>query len=227
MVTKIEKKIVGYEVVKQDDRKDAGETVDHPQPRMEPLRRPEQLQGTTYKIKPSAPYPDHALYITINDIVKEDGSRQPLEIFINSRDMAHYEWTIALTRVLSAIFRLGLNDYSFIANELKAVFSPMGGFYPGKGSGLPVGRQQPSLVAAIGFVLGRHLEEKCGLIEPGLLDDYGVNVIQHEPEEDTSDRQSVGAMHVNMALCPSCQQYALVKEGGCERCTNCSYDKCS
>ena len=112
----------------------------------QPLDRPEALPGQTYKM--SWPESDHAIYITINDIV-QDGRRRPFEVFINSKNMEHYAWTVGLTRMISAVFRRG-GDVSFVVEELKAVFDPRGGQWMG-------GRYVPSLLAAIGEVIERHM----------------------------------------------------------------------
>nr|MBP6771145.1 adenosylcobalamin-dependent ribonucleoside-diphosphate reductase [Reyranella sp.] len=119
-----------------------------------PLDRPEELPGRTYKIK--WPGSDHAIYITVNDVL-QDGRRRPFEIFINSKNMEHYAWTVALTRMISAVFRRG-GDVSFVVEELKAVFDPRGGQWMG-------GRYVPSLLAAIGGVIERHLVE-IGFLAP-------------------------------------------------------------
>ena len=120
----------------------------------QPLDRPEELPGRTYKIK--WPGSDHAIYITINDVM-QDGRRRPFEIFINSKNMEHYAWTVALTRMISAVFRRG-GDVSFVVEELKAVFDPRGGQWM-------EGRYVPSLLAAIGGVIERHLVE-IGFLAP-------------------------------------------------------------
>jgi ribonucleoside-diphosphate reductase alpha chain len=120
----------------------------------QPLDRPEDLPGKTYKIK--WPGSDHAIYITINDVM-QDGRRRPFEIFINSKNMEHYAWTVALTRMISAVFRRG-GDVSFVVEELKAVFDPRGGQWM-------EGRYVPSLLAAIGGVIERHLIE-IGFLSP-------------------------------------------------------------
>src|SRR5258705_11200041 len=110
------------------------------------LDRPGELPGHTYKVR--WPDLDHAFYITINDI-EQDGRRRPFEIFINSKNMEHYAWTVALTRMISAVFRRG-GDVSFVVEELKAVFDPRGGQW--------VNRQYvPSLLAAIGGVIEEHM----------------------------------------------------------------------
>ena len=113
-----------------------------------PLDRPEALLGRTYKIKWLES--DHAFYITINDIEK-DGRRRPFEVFINSKNMEAYAWALALTRMISAVFRRG-GDVSFVVDELKAIFDPRGGQWMS-------GRYVPSLLAAIGEVIERHMIE--------------------------------------------------------------------
>ena len=135
----------------------------------QPLDRPEALPGSTYKI--TWPESEHALYITINDIV-QDGRRRPFEIFINSKNMEHYAWTVALTRMISAVFRRG-GDVSFVVEELKAVFDPRGGAWMG-------GRYVPSLLAAIGDVIERHMIE-IGFIPP--------KDARHEPVAERQRRE--------------------------------------
>src|SRR3546814_3807274 len=90
-----------------------------------PLDRPEALPGRTYKI--TWPDSEHAMYITLNDIV-QDGRIRPFEVFINSKNTEHYAWTVALTRMMSAVFRRG-GDVTFVVEELKAVFDPRGGHW--------------------------------------------------------------------------------------------------
>ena len=126
----------------------------------EKLERPEMLIGSTYKIK--TPVSDHAMYVTINDIVLNEGTeyeqRRPFEIFINSKNLDHYQWIVALTRIISAVFRKG-GDATFLVDELKAVFDPRGGYWQ---SG---GKFMPSIIAELGYVIERHLQA-IGLI-PG------------------------------------------------------------
>jgi ribonucleoside-diphosphate reductase alpha chain len=108
--------------------------------------RPEALAGATYKL--AWPESAHAVYVTINDVT-EAGVRRPFEIFINSKNMDHYAWTLGLTRMVSAVFRRG-GDVSFVAEELKAVFDPRGGAWL-------KGRYVPSLLAAIGGIIEQHV----------------------------------------------------------------------
>ena len=154
MSIKIEKKIVGYKVATQEQQEAQAEANQIEQQQQEEanvvrmherLERPEMLRGTTYKIKP--PVSDHAMYITINDIVLNQGTEyekyRPYEIFINSKNLDHYQWIVALTRVLSSVFRKG-GDVAFLVEELKAVFDPKGGYFAG------VGRFMPSIIAELG-----------------------------------------------------------------------------
>ncbi|HVY86106.1 MAG TPA: adenosylcobalamin-dependent ribonucleoside-diphosphate reductase [Caulobacterales bacterium] len=158
--------------------------------------RPEELVGATYKIK--WPESEHAVYVTINDI-EEDGKRRPFEIFINSKNMEHYAWTLALTRMISAVFRRG-GDVAFVAEELKAVFDPRGGAWLG-------GRYVPSLLAAIGDVIQRHLDaDSVGIAKP------------ERPQTQTA---------LKPRFCPKCGQAALIRSEGCDKCLECGYSKCS
>ncbi|MES2553607.1 MAG: NrdJb, partial [Pseudomonadota bacterium] len=163
MAIKIEKKIVGYNVLSEDDKtKSAEAAAVAAQPQKtaevvqlgEPLSRPDKLVGNTYKVK--TPVTEHALYITINDVIVNEGTpqehRRPFEIFINSKNMDHFQWIVALTRVMSAVFRKG-GDVTFLVEELHSVFDPSGGYFK-KG-----GKYIPSLVAEIGEVVEQHLQE--------------------------------------------------------------------
>ncbi len=158
--------------------------------------RPDALIGTTYKIK--WPESEHAVYVTIND-VDEDGRRRPFEIFINSKNMEHYAWTLALTRMVSAVFRRG-GDVSFVAEELKAVFDPRGGAWLN-------GRYVPSLLAAIGDVIQRHLDGDA----------------LHVGKAETS----TGAIEIKPSCCPKCGAAALIRAEGCDKCLDCGYSKCA
>lgn len=155
--------------------------------------RPEELVGSTYKIK--WPESEHAIYVTIND-VEENGRRRPFEMFINSKNMEHYAWTLALTRMISAVFRRG-GDVSFVAEELKAVFDPRGGAWLG-------GRYVPSLLAAIGDVVQRHLDSGAAKPAP-----------------------STAAIQTKPRPCPKCGAAALIRAEGCDKCLECGHSKCS
>ncbi len=169
-----------------------------------PFDRPGELTGRTYKIK--WPDFDHAFYITINDI-EQDGRKRPFEIFINSKNMEHYAWTVALTRMISAVFRRG-GDVSFIVEELKAVFDPRGGQWAG-------GRYVPSLLAAIGEVIERHLID-IGFM-PGTIE-----------ESDALRAAKAVAVGEGAAVrrCPRCGAPGLLKLEGCDTCVSCGYSKC-
>lgn len=165
-------------------------------PPLEP--RAEALHGATYKLK----WPDsaHAVYVTINDI-GEGNERRPFEIFINSKNMEHYAWTLGLTRMISAVFRRS-PDVAFVAEELKAVFDPRGGAWM-------QGKYVPSLLAAIGDIIERHLA--------GLPSAAAAATPQPEPE--------VAAAAPRLA-CPQCGSASMVKVEGCNNCLECGYSKC-
>jgi ribonucleoside-diphosphate reductase alpha chain len=170
----------------------------------QPLSRPEALPGQTYKVR--WPDSDHAIYITLNDVV-QDGRRRPFEVFINSKNMDHYAWTVALTRMISAVFRRG-GDVSFVVEELKAVFDPRGGQWMN-------GRYVPSLLAAIGEIIERHM------IDIGMLPAQGANLVADQPM-----KQVVNLADQRLRQCPKCAQPSLIRQEGCDSCTSCGYSKC-
>ncbi len=172
----------------------------------EPLDRPQELEGLTYKLK----WPDsnHAIYITINDIVIA-GHRRPFEIFINSKNMEHFAWTVALTRMISAVFRRG-GDISFVVEELKAVFDPRGGAWMG-------GKYVPSILAAIGGVIEKHL------IAIGFIDGEGMG-LKADPRAEVS---TLGNGRPKGPACPSCGEYQMRMVEGCMTCANCGHSKCA
>jgi len=192
----------------------------------QPLDRPEALPGATYKV--NWPESDHAIYITLNDII-QDGRRRPFEVFINSKNMEHYAWTVGLTRMISAVFRRG-GDVSFVVEELKAVFDPRGGQWMG-------GRYVPSLLAAMGGVIERHMIDIGFLAAPGQLAneaDKKLNVVglgqefgggDGGAEGHAPDRQENRA-NTMFRQCPKCGQPSLIKQEGCDTCTSCGYSKC-
>jgi len=179
----------------------------------QPLDRPEDLPGRTYKIK--WPGSDHAIYITINDVM-QDGRRRPFEIFINSKNMEHYAWTVALTRMISAVFRRG-GDVSFVVEELKAVFDPRGGQWM-------EGRYVPSLLAAIGGVIERHL------IEIGFLSSADAPLLTEAADQRVrlaaGAREPSGGTATTMGQCPNCGAASLTHQEGCDVCLNCGYSRC-
>ena len=191
------------------DSFDAGSVVHLTQP----LNRPEELPGATYKVK--WPESDHAMYITLNDIV-QDGRRRPFEVFINSKNMDHFAWTVALTRMISAVFRRG-GDVAFVVEELKAVFDPRGGQWMG-------GRYVPSLLAAIGDVIERHMIS-IGFIPDPAAEREGL--LGHKLAVNSPSLPGLGSSGMgSLRQCPKCAQPSLVKMEGCDTCTNCGYSKC-
>ncbi len=186
-----------------------------------PEARPETLPGQTYKLR--WPESDHAIYITINDIPSFDThhnmvGRRPFEVFINSKNMEHYAWTVALTRMISAVFRRG-GDIGFVVEELKAVFDPRGGQWMD-------GRYVPSLLAAIGDVIERHMRETGFMRDDVPLRmeaEAGGKVVNLKE----AARDTVAAGRSRLRACPRCGANALVRQEGCDNCTSCGYSKCS
>jgi ribonucleoside-diphosphate reductase alpha chain len=178
-----------------------------------PLSRPEALPGQTYKLR--WPDSEHALYITLNDIV-QDGRRRPFEVFINSKNMEHYAWTVALTRMISAVFRLG-GDVSFVVEEMKAVFDPRGGAWM-------EGKYVPSLLAAIGDVIERHMVE-IGFLPHERSERSLTAKVVNLPASDPSAPLIYQALP-RRAQCPKCGEAALIRIEGCDQCTSCDYSKC-
>ncbi|ETA52313.1 adenosylcobalamin-dependent ribonucleoside-diphosphate reductase [Ponticoccus alexandrii] len=169
----------------------------------EPFDRPEHLEGNTYKLK--WPDSEHAIYLTINDIIV-GGHRRPFEVFINSKNMEHFAWTVALTRMISAVFRRG-GDVSFVVEELKAVFDPRGGAWV-------KGKYIPSILAAIGGVIERHM------IETGFLEGEGMG-LKTDPTAKV-----VGLDAPRGKACPSCGQFSMMMVEGCMTCASCGHSKC-
>ncbi|MQQ09494.1 adenosylcobalamin-dependent ribonucleoside-diphosphate reductase [Epibacterium sp. SM1979] len=169
----------------------------------EPLDRPQSLEGSTYKLK--WPDSEHAIYLTINDIII-GGHRRPFEVFINSKNMEHYAWTLALTRMISAVFRRG-GDVSFVVEELKAVFDPRGGAWV-------KGKYIPSILAAIGGVIETHM------VKIGFIEGEGMGLKSDPQAEVVNLDQRPGK------ACPSCGEFTLQMVEGCMTCTSCGYSKC-
>ena len=206
--------VTGSVLSVSEDKKAAPEVVSHngeePQEphgdviyMSEPLDRPEELEGSTYKIK--WPDSEHALYITVNDLVV-GGHRRPFEVFINSKNMENFAWTVALTRMISAVFRRG-GDVSFVVEELKAVFDPRGGAWMG-------GKYIPSILAAIGGVIEQHL------ITTGFIAGEGLG-LKSDPQAKV-----VGLEKPRGKACASCGQYDLRMVEGCMTCGSCGHSKC-
>ena len=169
----------------------------------EPLSRPEALEGQTYKVK--WPDSEHAIYITVNDLLL-NGHRRPFEVFINSKNMEHFAWTVALTRMISAVFRRG-GDVSFVVEELKAVFDPRGGAWVD-------GKYIPSILAAIGGVIEHHM------ISTGFIAGEGMG-LKVDPQAEV-----VNLTQCRGASCSSCGQFDLRMVEGCMTCGSCGYSKC-
>ncbi|MGF1529145.1 MAG: NrdJb [Candidatus Competibacterales bacterium] len=244
MATQIKGKIVGYSVVNPkgvvedaggavadavegDGNASAATPVVHMHERVE---RPEMLFGSTYKVK--TPLSEHALYITINDIIlnqdTEHQVRRPFEIFINSKNMDHFQWIVALTRIISAVFRKG-GDITFLVEELRSVFDPKGGYFK------PGGKYMPSLVAEIGDVIEAHMKS-LGLIETPELDESQRRYLEQQREKylerqsaplTPSEAVATPAFPESAALCPKCYTKAMILMDGCETCLNCGHSKCA
>ena len=176
----------------------------------EPLARPKDLEGRTYKVK--WPDSEHALYITINDILLHD-QRRPFEIFVNSKNMEHFAWTVGLTRMISAVFRRG-GDVSFVVDELKAVFDPRGGAWMG-------GKYIPSILAAIGNTIETHM------IEIGFLSRAVLGPQSPEIKKPTLTQQSSPTSLRLTTFCPSCGENDLHMIEGCMTCSSCGHSKCA
>ena len=262
---KIDQKIIGYSVVKAEEIKSdenqpeveqssqhsspgaqeapASESTYEPTIMGEHVARPSVLTGTTYKIEKS-PASEHAMYVTINDIVLDHGTeheeRLPFEIFINSKNMDQFQWVVAMTRIISAVFRKG-GDVSFLAEEMKAVFDPKGGYFK-------AGGYIPSLVAEIGQIIEKHLQG-LGLIDKPELDPMAAALIaekkqalansgkkkpqqktangteQKQEQQEAQDEEGL-QFPANATLCNKCHQKSVVILDGCATCLNCGNSKC-
>ena len=253
MTIKITKKIKGYSVQKPEDKAAAAaaaaatpapapiavEPVSNIVQMHEKVERPEVLIGSTYKIK--SPLVEHAMYVTINDIVLNAGTehelRRPFEIFINSKSMDHFQWIVALTRIMSAVFRKG-GDVTFLVDEMKAVFDPRGGYF--KAGGV----YMPSIVAEIGSAVEEHLKMIGMIVDPDLSDAQKALIAEKraayeskkksaEPVAKPSGELSAApattgdaSFPASASLCHKCNTKALVLMDGCQTCLNCGYSKC-
>ncbi len=235
MAVKIDSKIVSYKVLENED---PAAVVDAAAPANEAsdvvhmhesFQRPERLVGSTYKVK--TPMSEHALYITVNDVILNEGTehelRRPFEVFINSKNMEHFQWVVALTRLISAIFRKG-GDATFLVEELKAVFDPRGGYFK-KG-----GVFMPSIVAEIGYAIEDHMKH-IGLIE-SKLDRHQQDFLEQKRREmgeadvkkpqGAEEEQSESDFPPSASLCMKCHTKAVVLMDGCMTCLNCADSKC-
>ena len=267
MTVRINKKIKGYQVLRPEAK-----AAPEPQPETTPaeapaaagfkviqmhekLERPEELEGSTYKIK--SPLFEHALYVTINDIVLNKGTEfemhRPFEIFINSKNMDHFQWIVALTRVMSAVFRKG-GDVTFLVEEMKAVFDPKGGYF--KAGGV----YMPSLVAELGSIVEDHLKSIGMMHDPEMSEHQRALIAEKRrayeqrskknseistagemggamvaATDDSADARSEEVIEVtgdgasfppSATMCHKCSTKALLLMDGCATCLNCGYSKC-
>ena len=264
MTVRIQKKITGYSVATPEDSKAAAAAAPADAARKpsadviqmhERIERPDVLVGSTDQIK--SPLVEHAMYVTINDIVLNDGTeheqRRPFEIFINSKSMEHFQWIVALTRIMSAVFRKG-GDVTFLVEEMKAVFDPRGGYF--KAGGV----YMPSLVAELGYIVEEHLKSIGLLHDPDMSDAQRALINEKRREyEDRSKKNAdasaraqdagpVGELLADQGrdgagedvavtgdgtsfqpsatMCHKCATKAIVIMDGCATCLNCGYSKC-
>ena len=235
MTTKISNKIVGFSVATPEDESkedvNASQSGQEEQNNIiqmhEKIMRPEMLLGSTYKIK--TPLSEHSLYVTINDVILNEGSehelRRPFEIFINSKNMDHFQWIVALTRIISAVFRKG-GDVTFLVDEMRSVFDPRGGYFK-KG-----GKYTPSIVAEIGDAIDSHLR-MIGLIKDEGLDEHQQKLIdekraQFEKQESKTKNNNEDSPEFpsSAQMCGKCNTKALIKMDGCMTCLSCGDSKC-
>lgn len=256
MAVKIDKKIKGYAVLKPEDKaKEAAQAASVPRAAIEAelpvadviqmherIERPEVLIGSTYKIK--SPLVEHAMYVTINDIVLNAGNeheqRRPFEIFINSKSMEHFQWIVALTRIMSAVFRKG-GDVTFLVEEMRAVFDPKGGYY--KAGGV----YMPSLVAELGSIVEDHLKTIGLMHDPEMSEHQRAHIAEKRRayEENRSKKnndvsETVSVSHQedievtgegvsfppSATMCHKCSAKAIVIMDRYTTCLNCGYSKC-
>lgn len=226
MAIKINQQITGFEVVKEEQETEKESNVVHMH---EKLERPETLLGSTYKLK--TPLTEHALYVTINDLVlnpdTEHEKRRPFEIFINSKSMEHFQWIVALTRIISAVFRKG-GDVTFLVEELHSVFDPRGGYFK-------KGKYTPSLVAEIGDIIECHMK-MIGLIATEEVDEHTKAFIEKKRTEFENNKKQAQKSDENSneasefppesQLCNKCMAKAVIKLDGCMTCLGCGDSKC-
>ena len=232
---RIDKKIIGYAVnqpgagsgkqEKPEYRREGGGDRAEVIRMHEKLERPEVLIGSTYKVK--TPVSDHAMYVTINDIVLNEGTkfekRRPFEIFINSKNLDHYQWIVALTRIISAVFRKG-GDVAFLVDELKAVFDPRGGYWQ------PGGKFMPSIIAELGHIVEKHLHT-IGMLADAAPDEHQQRLIEakraeYEEARKQQDAFAEGEYPEGAQLCSKCNTAAVIMMDGCMTCLSCADSKC-
>lgn len=225
MVRKIEKKIIGFKV--KETNNDQSEQEPEIEQMHEAILRPEKLMGSTYKLKTPEHISEHSLFITINDVILNEGTihevRRPFEVFINSKSLEHYQWIIALTRIMSAVFRKG-GDCTFLVEELHSVFDPKGGYWN-------QGKYVPSLIAEIGNIIELHLRE-IGMLENPEMDEHQKAFLEKKKAELTEvkaepvEEENSGSFPANATLCYKCHSKAVVIKDNCQTCLNCGDSKC-
>lgn len=231
MTRKIESKIVAYKVKSKEVVQETPATPVVEAPMLETMHeempRPEKLLGSTYKLKTPEHVSEHSLFITINDVVLNEGTdhevRRPFEIFINSKSLEHYQWIVALTRIISAVFRKG-GDCTFLVEELRSVFDPKGGYWN-------KGKYVPSLIAEIGNVIEQHLME-IGLLKNPEMDEHQKAFLEakraeNAPKESVKEEapENTG-FPPSATLCYKCHNKAVIVKDGCQTCLNCGDSKC-
>jgi len=209
---KIDKKITAVSVVSEKQEVAKPQEIKHVI-----AKREDVLQGKTYKLK--TPLSEHALYITINDVI-ENGKQRPFEIFINSKAMENFQWIVALTRVMSAVFRHG-GDCTFLTEELRSVFDPKAGYFS-------KGKWVPSLVSEIGDIIEQHFIS-IGLIKKPELDKAQQKLVDEAYDKMQAVNHEVAlddGYPAGAVLCNKCKHRAVVVNGGCSVCLYCSDSKC-
>ena len=235
---KITKKIVGFSVNKANSDTNIESAQAQPEradviQMHETLKRPEKLIGSTYKLKVPTHVSGHAMYITINDIILNEGTehelRRPFEVFINTKNLDHFQWIVALTLIMSAVFRKG-GDVTFIVDELRSVFDPRGGYWN-------KGKYMPSIIAEIGEVIETHLID-IGMLKRDEVDPEQQKMIDAKKAELNAEAEATAAAEsdnmnsgeeawqANASLCTKCNHKALVLRDGCQTCLNCGDSKC-
>ena len=221
MTTEIKKKITAYKVVDKNSEEMPIAANEQLEAMHEGLSRPEMLKGSSYKIK--TPQSEHALYVTINDMVLNAGTDNeelhPYEIFVNSKNMENFQWVVALTRVTSAVFRKG-GDVGFLVDELKAVFDPQGGYWK-KG-----GVFMPSLVAEIGYTIETHLKS-TGRIKTVVDEHQQAFIAAKRKKFEERESEEYTGFPANATLCNKCSTKAVILMDGCAVCLSCGDSKCN
>ncbi|MDX1300747.1 NrdJb [Photobacterium sp.] len=228
MVKKINSKIIGFQVKSQEQElpQQAAQPEQKVEYMHEDMPRPDILLGTTYKLKTPEHISEHSLFITINDVVLNEGTehevRRPFEVFINSKSLEHYQWIVALTRIMSAVFRKG-GDCTFLVEELRSVFDPRGGYWN-------KGKYVPSLIAEIGNIIEQHLI-KIGMLGAPEVDEHQKAFLDAKKAElvgtkPAADEEKTGSFPPSATLCYKCHNKAVIIKDNCQTCLNCGESKC-